>query len=127
MEEDKRTLLVQQTNDYYEIERNTEAPTISNTAKFKSINTDDRVGVEQLLDENIHRTMQRTSTGVTPAELGFDLAKVRTIFKIPVKDGVTYCNILAIPLVPMVSMILSTYLNAQVIFLLDDPNMFNVP
>jgi MFS family permease len=24
-------------------------------------------------------------------------------------------------------MILSTYLNAQVIFLLDDPNMFNVP
>jgi hypothetical protein len=32
MEEDKRTLLVQQTNDYYEIERNTEAPTISNTA-----------------------------------------------------------------------------------------------
>lgn len=30
----------------------------------------------------------------------------------------TYWNIIAIPLVPMVAMILSTYLNAQVIFLL---------
>jgi hypothetical protein len=72
MEEDKNTLLVQQTNDFYEIERNQEVPTFSNNAQFQSINTDDRVGVEQLLDENIHRTMQRTSTGVSPAELGFD-------------------------------------------------------
>ena len=72
MEEDKNTLLVQQNNDFYEIERNQEVPTFSNNAQFQSINTDDRVGVEQLLDENIHRTMQRTSTGVSPAELGFD-------------------------------------------------------
>ena len=36
----------------------------------------------------------------------------RTIFKIPVKDGVTYCNIIAIPLVQLTVMLLSTYLNA---------------
>ncbi len=71
--------------------------------------------------------MERTSTGVTPAELiGLD-KDVRTIFKIPVKDGVTYCCMLAIPMVPMVAMLLSTYLNAQIIFILVDPNMFNVP
>lgn len=80
-----------------------------------------------MLDEGIHRNMERTSTGVTPAELiGLD-KEVRTIFKIPVKDGVTYCCMLAIPMVPMVAMLLSTYLNAQIIFILVDPNMFNIP
>ena len=34
---------------------------------------------------------------------------------------------LAIPMVPLVAILLSTYLNAQIIFLLDDPQMFAVP
>lgn len=70
--------------------------------------------------------MDRTSTGMTPEELGFE-KDVRTIFGIPVKDGVTHCNIMAIPLVPFVVLMLFSYLSAQVIFLLDDPKYFNVP
>jgi hypothetical protein len=45
--------------------------------------------------------------------IGLDEVKnIRTICKIPVNDGVTYWNIFAIPLVPFVGMLLSTYLNA---------------
>lgn len=88
---------------------------------------DEDDGLMTALDNKVHRDMERTSTGVTPEELGVaNKDKVRTIFKIPVKDGVTYCNIIAIPLVPMCAMLLSTYLNAQIIFLLNDPNMFDV-
>ena len=73
--------------------------------------------------------MQRTTTGTTPTDflMSGKAEEARTIFKIPVKDGVTYCNILAIPLVPLTVMLLSTYLNAQVIFILADPSFFNVP
>ena len=63
----------------------------------------------------------------TTADVVLDEKVVRTIFKIPVKEGVTYCNILAIPLVPLTVMLLGTYLNAQVIFILADPAFFNVP
>ena len=94
-----------------------------------SLNTDsDTIAVETVHDENYHRSMSRTHTGTTPSDLGFEQKeKIRTIFKIPVKDGVTVFNILAIPLVPLTVMLLSTYLNAQVIFLLSDPAFFDVP
>lgn len=52
---------------------------------------------------------------------------IRTIFKIPVYDKVTYSNILAIPLIVCSNMILSTFFNAQIIFLLTDPKLFNIP
>lgn len=80
-------------------------------------------------DEKLHRQMDRTSTDVTPEQLGLTsdgFQQPRTIFKIPVKDGVTYANVLAIPLVPFCVVMLASYLNAQVIFLLDDPDYFNV-
>jgi len=51
----------------------------------------------------------------------------RIIFKIPVKDGVSRCNILAITFVAVTSFILSTFLNAQLIFLLANPDFFGVP
>jgi len=67
-------------------------------------------------------------SGTTPSDIVFSGKpdKPRTIFRIPVKDGVTYCNILAIPLVPLTMMLLSTYLNAQVIFILADPAFFGI-
>ena len=52
---------------------------------------------------------------------------IRTIFKIPVYDKVTYSNILAIPLIVCSNMILSTFFSAQIIFLLTDPKLFNIP
>jgi MFS family permease len=72
--------------------------------------------------------MQRTMSGTTPSDIIFSgkPTKPRTIFRIPVKDGVTFWNILAIPLVSLTVMLLSTYLNAQVIFLLADPSFFGV-
>jgi MFS family permease len=72
--------------------------------------------------------MEKTSTGVTPTDLLYSGEKVkrRTLFRIPVKDGVTYCNMIAIPLVPLTMMILSTYLNAEVIFILADPAFFGI-
>jgi MFS family permease len=74
-------------------------------------------------------TRERTYTGVLPSDAAVATgdAKLRTIFKIPVKEGVTYANILAIPLVPCGVMIISSYLNAQVIFLLASPDFFDVP
>ena len=84
------------------------------------------VTVEELLDSGT--TRERTWTGVTPSDL--KLAgdfRVRTLFKIPVKEGVTYCALLTIPLVPLCVMLISTYMNAQVIFLLANPDYFGVP
>ena len=49
------------------------------------------------------------------------------MFKIPVNDGVSRCNLCAIPFVAIVAVTLASYLNTQVIFLLDDPNYFDVP
>lgn len=98
-----------------------------------SISTDQEeedadLALQRALDYSYHRDMERTYTGATPEELGLlDPQRIRTIFKIPVKEGVTYGNIIAIPMVPFCCTLLFTYLNAQVIFLLDNPNMFNVP
>ena len=50
-----------------------------------------------------------------------------TILSFPVKHGVRFWNVLAIPLVPVTIMLLATYVNAQTIFLLKDPEMFDVP
>ena len=44
----------------------------------------------------------------------------------PVKTGVRWWNVLAIPLVPCTIMLLTTYVNAQTIFLLRDEEFFNV-
>lgn len=78
------------------------------------MNTDSNTdSADPAMDENYHRSMSKTQTGTTPSDFGFDQQeKIRTIFKIPVKDGVTVFNILAIPLVPLTVMLLSTYLNA---------------
>ena len=54
------------------------------------------------------------------------LTKSKVIFKIPVKDGVSRCNILSITFLAITSFILSTFLNAQLIFLLADPEYFGV-
>ena len=45
---------------------------------------------------------------------------------IPVKEGVRWWNLLAIPLVPCVIMLVTTYVNAQTILLLRDEDYFNV-
>ena len=45
---------------------------------------------------------------------------------IPVKHGVRWWNLMAIPLVPCITMLLSTYVSAQSIFLLRDPEFFDV-
>ena len=45
----------------------------------------------------------------------------------PVREGVTLGNVLAILLVPCTIMLLATYVNAQTIFLLKDPEMFDIP
>ena len=52
--------------------------------------------------------------------------KIRKICCIPVKKGVTIWNIMAIPLVPILVMVIGTFLNAQIIFLLRNPNYFQV-
>ena len=78
------------------------------------------------LDAKLHRDMERTTTGITPEELGFE-REARTVFGIPVKDGVTHFNLIAIPMASFASIMLFSYLSAQVIFLLDDPSYFNVP
>ena len=51
----------------------------------------------------------------------------RKLCSFPVKHGVTYWNVLAIIMVPCCMMIIATYLSAQVIFLLANPDYFNVP
>lgn len=51
---------------------------------------------------------------------------VPKIFCIPVKHGVRWWNLMAIPLVPCITMLLSTYVSAQSIFLLRDPEFFDV-
>ena len=65
------------------------------------------------------------------AEVEHDLLveeeKIKRICCIPVKEGVRCWNVLAIPLVPCTIMLLSTYVNAQTIFLLRDPEFFDVP
>ena len=53
--------------------------------------------------------------------------KPRTILGFPVKHGVTIWNVLAIPFTGISIMLLNTYVNAQTIFLLEDPKMFDVP
>lgn len=72
--------------------------------------------------------MEKTSTGISPTDLLYsgEKLKPRTLFRIPVKDGVTYWNMIAVPLVPLTMMILSTYLNAEVIFILADPAFFGI-
>ena len=50
----------------------------------------------------------------------------RKIMCLPVKHGVSALNLLAIPLVPMCMMMLSTYMNAQLIFLLRSPDYFDI-
>lgn len=43
------------------------------------------------------------------------------------KEGVSYANILSIPLITCANMLLLTFFNAQIVFLLTDPKMFDVP
>ena len=62
---------------------------------------------------------------VSAQALGED--KPRKIFSFPVKHGVTTANVLAIALIPILLMLVGTYVNAQTIFLLEDPTMFDVP
>ena len=51
----------------------------------------------------------------------------RKVLSFPVREGVTLGNVLAILLVPCTIMLLATYVNAQTIFLLKDPEMFDIP
>ena len=52
--------------------------------------------------------------------------KKNKVFGFSVKHGVTVWNVLAIPFTAISIMILNTYVNAQTIFLLEDPDMFNI-
>ena len=52
--------------------------------------------------------------------------KVNKICCIPVKQGVRWWNFMAIPLVPCTVMLLTTYVNAQTIFLLRNDEYFGV-
>ena len=52
--------------------------------------------------------------------------EIKKVCCIPVKEGVKWWNILAIPLVPCVIMLLTTYVNAQTIFLLRNEDYFDV-
>jgi len=46
---------------------------------------------------------------------------------IAVKEGVSLANVLAISMIIMTSVIMSTYLSAELVFLLTDKNFFAVP
>ena len=50
----------------------------------------------------------------------------RKICCLPVKEGVSFWNVAAIPLVPGTIMVLTTYVNAQTIFLLRNDDYFDV-
>jgi len=50
----------------------------------------------------------------------------RKVCFIALKEGVSVLNLMTIPLVPTVTMMLQTYTNVQVIFLLRDPDYHNV-
>ena len=50
----------------------------------------------------------------------------RTLFGFPVKHGISRANLVAVILVPLCMMLLSTYVNAQLIFLLTNPEYFGV-
>ena len=54
------------------------------------------------------------------------LGEVKKICGIGVKEGVRWWNFLMIPLNTCLVMIISTFINAQIVFLLEDPDMFNI-
>lgn len=85
-----------------------------NNGESKLITINDDEPAEINFEEKHHNELPLTMTGVISTDIIFlnTKAKPRTLFRIPVKDGVTYWNIIAIPLVPLVLMMLSTYLNA---------------
>jgi MFS family permease len=55
-----------------------------------------------------------------------DQEQAKRICCIPVKEGVSFWNMMAIPLVPCIVMLVCTFVNAQSIFLLRDPEYFDV-
>ena len=61
------------------------------------------------------------------AELKEEQQPQRFICKIPVNDGVTVANLLSIPLITCVCMLVASFQNAQIIYLLADPDLFDVP
>jgi hypothetical protein len=58
------------------------------------------------------RMTQSLTSELDLSHLGGYQTGSKIIFKIPVKDGVSRCNILAITFVAITSFILSTFLNA---------------
>ena len=72
--------------------------------------------------------MERHGVQVTDALLyaSIEDEKTQKICGFPVKDGVRWWNLMAIPLIPCIIMLLSTYVNAQTIFLLRDEDYFDV-
>jgi len=61
-----------------------------------------------------------------PDEHLVEMQKAARVCCVPVKEGVRWWNVLSIPLVPCTVMLLTCYVNAQTIFLLRDPDYFNV-
>ena len=63
---------------------------------------------------------------VTDALLVSSDEPVNKICCIPVKEGVRWWNLMAIPLIPCIIMLLSTYVNAQTILLLRNDEFFDI-
>lgn len=82
-----------------------------------------------MLDQNIlevKKAFQEQEGEVPTDDLLVDEAQAVRICCLPVKEGVRWWNVMAIPLVPCIIMTLTTYVNAQSILMLRDDQMFQI-
>lgn len=75
-------------------------------------------------ERSYSRTMTVTSNEEAPNPY-LGESKQRKLFGLPVKHGVTRWNLMAIVMTPLCVMLISTYLNAQIVLLLATPGFFN--
>ena len=74
----------------------------------------------------IKDTYQQEHGNEIDNELLVEKEEIDRICCVPVKKGVRWWNLLSIPMIPCTIMLLTTYVNAQTIFLLRDPDFFDV-
>lgn len=75
-------------------------------------------------ERSYSRTMTVTSSEETSNSYKGE-SKQRKLFGLPVKHGVSRWNLMAIVMTPLCVMLISTYLNAQIVLLLAKPGFFN--
>ncbi len=114
---------------------------IPGTDRDGSMSDDDGDKFDDMIDSGVRR-MSRVATEVDSDDIrevreqlraaGVDtkdvhLAEVDRICAVGVKPGVRWWNFIMIPINTCIIMIVSTFINAQIIFLLENPDFFDVP